>query len=88
MFLGPDPVVRCMDLDPTPDPDTFLSSCKNSKKNLVSYYFVTLFDFLSLKNDENVPSKNNKQNIFLLNKFFVGFLKVNDKNSRIRIRIH
>ncbi len=38
-----------------------LSSCKNSKKNLDSYYFVTLFGFLSLKNDENVPSKSNKQ---------------------------
>jgi hypothetical protein len=38
-----------MDLDP-------LSSCKNSKKNLDSYYFVTIFDFLSLKNDVNVPS--------------------------------
>jgi hypothetical protein len=24
-------------------------------------YFVTLFDFLSLKNDVNVPSKSNKQ---------------------------
>jgi hypothetical protein len=24
-----------------------LSSCKNSQKNLDSYYFVTLFDFLS-----------------------------------------
>ncbi len=24
-------------------------------KNLDSYYFVTLFDFLSLKNDVNVP---------------------------------
>jgi hypothetical protein len=38
-------------LDPDPDP-------------LVrgdSYYFVTLFDFLSLKNDVNVPSKSNKQ---------------------------
>jgi hypothetical protein len=32
----PDPV-----LDPDPDP----SSCKNNKKNLESYYFVTLFDF-------------------------------------------
>jgi hypothetical protein len=30
-------------------------------KNLDSYYFVTLFDFLSLKNDVNVPSKSNKQ---------------------------
>jgi hypothetical protein len=33
-----------------------LSSCKNSKKNLDPYYFVTLFDFLSLKNDVNVAS--------------------------------
>jgi hypothetical protein len=41
-----------------------LSSCKNSKKNLDSYYFVTLFDFLSLKNYVNVPSKSNKQNFF------------------------
>jgi hypothetical protein len=31
------------------------------KKNLDSFYFVTLFDFLSLKNDVNVPSKSNKQ---------------------------
>jgi hypothetical protein len=38
-----------------------LSSCKNSKKNLDSYYFRALFDFLSLKNDVNVPSKSNKQ---------------------------
>jgi hypothetical protein len=37
-----------------------LSTCKNSKKNLDSYQFVTLFDFLSLKNDVNVPSKSNK----------------------------
>jgi hypothetical protein len=54
VFLGlldPDPLVR--DMDPAPDPD-LLSSCKNSKKNLDSYYFVTLFYFLSLKNDVNV----------------------------------
>jgi hypothetical protein len=63
MFLGlpdPDPLVRGMEPDPDPalDPDPdLLSSCKNSKKNLYSYYFVTLFDFLSLKNDGNVPSK-------------------------------
>jgi hypothetical protein len=42
-------------LDPDPDPP---SSCKNSKKNLDSFDFVTLFDFLSLKNDVNVPSKS------------------------------
>jgi hypothetical protein len=34
-----------------------LSSCKNSKKYLDSYYFVTLFYFLSLKNYVNVASK-------------------------------
>jgi hypothetical protein len=38
-----------------------LSSCKNSKKKLDSYYFVTLFDLLSLKKDVNVSSKSNKQ---------------------------
>jgi hypothetical protein len=47
--------------DPDPDPAILLSSCKNSKKNLNSYYFVSLFDFLSLKNDVNVASKSNKQ---------------------------
>jgi hypothetical protein len=65
MFLGlpdPDPLVRGMD----PDPDLLririlLSSCKNSKKNLDSYYFGTLFDFLSVKNEVNVASKSNKQ---------------------------
>jgi hypothetical protein len=58
---------------------------KNSKKNLDSYYFVTSFGLLSLKNDENVPSKSNKQKNFFLNLFFVGVLKVNDENSRFRI---
>ncbi len=76
------------------DPDTdplvvwiriLLSSFKNIKRNLDSYYFATLFDILSLKNDANVPSKSNKQNIFL-NYLFVGILKVNDENSRIRIQ--
>jgi hypothetical protein len=38
-----------------------LPSFKYNKKNLESYYFVTLFDFLSLKNNVNVPSKSNKQ---------------------------
>ncbi len=65
-----------------------LSSCKNSMKNFDSLYFVTLFDFLSLKNYVNVPSKSNKQKNFYKNQFFVDILKVNDKNSRIRIRIH
>jgi hypothetical protein len=47
---------------------------------------MTLFDFLSLKNDVNVPSKSNKQKTFFFNWFFVGVLKVKDENSRIRIQ--
>jgi hypothetical protein len=38
-----------------------LSSCKKSKKNLNSYYFVTLFYFLSMENYVNLPSNSNKQ---------------------------
>ncbi len=38
-----------------------LLSCRNSEKNLDSYYFVTHFDFLSLKNGVNLASKSNKQ---------------------------
>ena len=65
MFLGlqdPDPLVRGMDPDPDPalDPDPSIIM-QISKKNLDSYYFVTLIDFLSLKNDVNVPSKSNEQ---------------------------
>jgi hypothetical protein len=47
-----DPLVRSM------DPDLLriiLSPCNKSKKNPDSYCFVALFDFLSLKNDANVP---------------------------------
>jgi hypothetical protein len=68
VFLGlpdPDPLVRGMEPDPDPaldpDPDPSISSCKNSKKNLESSYFVTLFEFLSLKNDVNLASKSHKQ---------------------------
>jgi hypothetical protein len=43
MFLGlpdPDPLVR--DMDPDPDPSIIIHNCK---KNLDSYYFVTLLAF-------------------------------------------
>jgi hypothetical protein len=50
-----------MDPDPASDPDPSIIM-QNSKKNLDSYYFVTLFDFLSLKNYVNVPSKRDKKN--------------------------
>ncbi len=56
MFSGlpdPDPLVRGM--EPSPDPSIILlSSSKNSEKNFDSYYFVTSFDFLSLKKDVKV----------------------------------
>jgi hypothetical protein len=58
--------------DPDPDPPnqrygsgsgsgSFYHHAKNGKKSLYSFYFVTFFDFLSLKNDVNVPSKSIKQ---------------------------
>jgi hypothetical protein len=66
-----------------------LSLSKFSKKKLDFYSLRLLFDFLSLKNYVEVPSKSNKQeNFFYKNYFFVGILKVNDGNRRIRIRIH
>jgi hypothetical protein len=34
------------------------------RKTLIPANFVTLFDFLSLKNDVNVPPKSNKQKNF------------------------
>ncbi len=67
-----------------------LSSSKKSRKNHDSYCFVTSFDFLSLNNYVNVRylqkvvSKKTERK----KKFSVGVLKVNDENSRIRIRIH
>jgi hypothetical protein len=62
MFLGhpdPDPLVIWIRIRRRNK--ILLSSCKNSKKNLDFSNFVTLFEFLSLKNDGNVPSKSNKQ---------------------------
>ncbi len=73
---NPDPLVRDMD----PDPDPSIIKQKN-KKNIDSYCYVTLYDFLTLEIDVNVPSKSNKKK----NNFFVGVLKVTDENSRIRI---
>jgi hypothetical protein len=51
-----------MDPDPDPalDPDPSIIMQK-SEKNLDSSYFVTLFEFLSLKNYVNVASKSHKQ---------------------------
>ncbi len=65
-----------------------LSSCKNSKKNLYSYCFVTLFDFLSLKNDVMYLQKVTSRKNCVKNQFFACIMKVSDENSRIRIPIH
>jgi hypothetical protein len=66
MFLGlpdPNPLVRGMDPDPALDPYPSILVQK-SKKILDSYYFVTIFDFLSVKNDVNVPSKSKSRKNF------------------------
>jgi hypothetical protein len=63
MFLGlpdPDPLVEVL-IRIRILIRILLSSCKNSKKNLDSYYFVTIFYFLSMKNYVNVASKSIKQ---------------------------
>jgi hypothetical protein len=64
--------------------ESFGNQAKIVRKTLIPTVLLLLLDFLSLKND----SKNNKQENFLKNLFFVGVLKVNDENSRIQIRIH
>ncbi len=78
---GSDPLVRGT------DPGSFYHQAKIVRQTLIPTVLWFLFVFLSLKNNVNVPSKSNKQKNFFLNWFFVGVLKVNDKNSRIRIQI-
>jgi hypothetical protein len=58
---------------------------KRCKKTLISTVLRLLYDFLSLKNDVNVPSKRNKRKRKKIT-FFVGVFKISDENSRIRIR--
>jgi hypothetical protein len=51
---------------------------------------VTFYDFLSLKNDVNVPSKSPVMSKIIKGKqiFFVGVLKTNSEKSRIWSWIH
>ncbi len=92
------------DPTPTPDPGpsdpfvlfsgygsgsgSFYHQAKIVRKTMIPSALWLLFDFISMKNDVDVPSKSNKQKIIFKSYFFGGVLKVNDKNSRIRIRIH
>ncbi len=67
MFLGlpdldPDPLFRGMDPAPNPDPSSIKQ--KLERKTLFPTVLRLLLDFLSLKNDVNVPLKSNKQKIF------------------------
>jgi hypothetical protein len=74
------------------DPDPFINKQKKMKKNLDFYYLRHLCDFLSLKNDVNVPSKRNMHKKRRKKLIFVGFLKVTgekkDSDPDPRIRIH
>jgi hypothetical protein len=63
---------------------SFYHLAKIVRKTLICTV-LCLFEFLSLKNDVNVPPKSNKQENFKKLVFFVGILKINDENSRIRI---
>jgi hypothetical protein len=70
-----------------------LSSCENSKKYRDSYYFVTLFDFLSLKNDVNVASKSKKQKklcqkICFLLASWRSVTKIAGSGSEVTYRVH
>jgi hypothetical protein len=70
-FLGLlDPLVRGMDSDP--DPSIIK---QKQQENLVSYCLWLLFDFLSLKMDENAPSKSNKQKKFFFKLVFSWCLR-------------
>ncbi len=85
MFLGlpyPD-TVRGVDPDPSIIP---LLSSKIARKTLILKTLWLLVDFLSLKNEVMYLQKVISR-YFFFNWFFVGVLKVNDGNSRIRICI-
>jgi hypothetical protein len=80
----PDPFLGL--LDPDPDPlrkrygsGSFYHQAKIVRKTLIPTALQLLFDFLSLKNEVNVPSKTYKQkNFFCL---FFCILKVNGENN-------
>jgi hypothetical protein len=63
---------------------SFYHQAKIVSKTLIPTVLSLLFDFLSFKNYENEPSKRKQQE----NLFSIDIFKINDENSRIRIRIH
>jgi hypothetical protein len=63
----PDPLARGLDPDPAPDPVLDPSITKQKVRKTLLHCFVSAFDFLSLKNDVNVPSISKKQKTFKKN---------------------
>ncbi len=63
-----------------------LPSNKKVWKNLIYTISWLLFDFLSVKNDINVPSKNNKQKTSCKNFVLSASCQLRTKKSRIRVR--
>jgi hypothetical protein len=53
-------------MDPDPDPGSSYHQAKIGRKPLITTVLCLLFDFLSLKNDVNVPSRSNRQKLFFL----------------------
>jgi len=51
-------------LDPEPDPSIYYNQAKILRKTMILTVLRLLLDFISLKNDENVPSKSIKQKTF------------------------
>jgi hypothetical protein len=81
-FLGikdRDPLVRCTDPDPP------IVKPKIVRNPLISAVLRFLYDFLSVKNDVNVPSKSTIINKNIEKLYFVCILKVTNEKIRGRI---
>ncbi len=57
-LLDPDSYPLVKGMDPVPDPSIIK---KTVRKTLIPTVLCLFFDFLSLKNDVNVPSNSNRQ---------------------------
>jgi len=69
-----------------PGSGSFHQQAKKLRNNLIFSFLWLLYDFFSLKNDVNVPSKMKKHKNLEKKNILVGTLKVTDEKSRIRIR--
>ncbi len=65
-----------------PESGSVYQQTKIVRKTLIPTVMRLLYDFLSLKNDVNIPSKSTKQKNLEKNYFFVDVLKVTDENMQ------